>query len=58
MLPKEDQKRASNTMENDIVNRVFLKRLSDRDVKVMFLDGGCKVYVQQKVRGMGFIGPK
>lgn len=54
----EDQKCASNTMENSIVSRVFLKRLSDRDVKVMFVGGSCKQYVQQKVTGMGFIGPE
>jgi hypothetical protein len=41
MLPREeikDQKLASNTIENQIINHFFPKRLSDRDVKVVFID--------------------
>ena len=46
MLPREDQKDASNTMENNILNRVILTRLSDRDAKVMFVDTSCRKCVQ------------
>jgi hypothetical protein len=49
MLPREDQKHASNTVENNVLNRVFLKRLSNKDAKVMFIDTSCRKCAQQKV---------
>jgi hypothetical protein len=58
MLPtkeSKDKKNASKTMENKIPNLFFLKRLSDRDVKIMFIDTSCRIYVQQRPTAIGFI---
>jgi hypothetical protein len=53
-----DQKHASNTMENKMLNHLLLKRLSDRDAKFVFVDMSCRKCVQRRLTEIAFISPQ
>jgi hypothetical protein len=53
-----DQKHASNMIESKILHHLLLKRLSDRDAKVVFVDTSCTEFVHWRNKEFGFISPQ